>query len=286
MPNFKHIVFIVLWGLVFGACEEEQEEILSEQPLMVVEGFIDSGGFPVVMLTTSVPISEESVQFDSLASHLLRWAKVSINDGEQTVILTGMLDRDYFPPFIYTTSRMRGKVGKTYTLEVEYQDYHATAVTTIPEPPQVDSFSVRPTKGESQCEIVAHISHKGDEERYYKAFVRMGRWGKQWDSAYLGLIAGDAIQENAELAVNRPWLITDNEEYKPSFNYADTLSVKIACLDAEAYRFWKDYEDHLNFSRNPLFPLTRNLHSNIQGGIGCWYGCGASIHPFALSDYK
>ena len=238
------------------------------------------------MLTTSVPISTETQKFDSLANHLLRWAKVTVSDGEQSVILTGMVDRHYYPPFIYTTSRMRGKTGHTYKLEVEYEEYHATAVTTIPERPQVDSFRVVPTAVDSLCQIVACFTDTAREASYYKAFIRMGRMGKQWYSAYLGLIPGELVDGYAELVVNKAWLLNDEEEYVPSFNYSDTVSVKLARIDDQAYRFWKDYEDHLNYSRNPLFPLTHNLHSNINGGIGCWYGCGAVTASFALGKYR
>lgn len=28
-------------------------------------------------------------------------------------------------------------------------------------------------------------------------------------------------------------------------------------------------------SRNLLFPVTNNLHSNIDGGLGYWFGYGA-----------
>ena len=171
MRSFSRLLILGLAACALQACDTTDEVAVSE-PQMVVEGYIDSGGFPVVMLTTSVPISTETQKFDSLANHLLRWAKVTVSDGEQSVILTGMVDRHYYPPFIYTTSRMRGKTGHTYKLEVEYEEYHATAVTTIPERPQVDSFRVVPTAVDSLCQIVACFTDTASNLfSYFDSFI-------------------------------------------------------------------------------------------------------------------
>ena len=71
-----------------------------DSPEIVVEGWIEDGGFPVVIVTTSVPVSTDYKDWDTLMDHLVRWAKVSISDGEKEVILTGKMDTDYFPPYI------------------------------------------------------------------------------------------------------------------------------------------------------------------------------------------
>ena len=120
--------------LVFFCLSCEETEVKQAPAQLVVEGWIDSGGFPIVKLTTTVPISKRLQSTDSLDRFLLRWAKVTVSDGTREVVLTGMPHRDYFPPYIYTTSDMRGEVGKTYTLRVDFQNFHAHAVTTIPKP--------------------------------------------------------------------------------------------------------------------------------------------------------
>ena len=77
-------------------------------PQLVVEGWIDEGGFPVVILSETVPISDIYADVNTLNDRVIKWAKVSIDDGENEVILTGKNSPSYFPPYIYTTSRMRG----------------------------------------------------------------------------------------------------------------------------------------------------------------------------------
>lgn len=253
---------------------------------LVVEGYIDDGGFPVVMVTTSMPVNTDSHSLDSLQDHLLRWAKVTVSDDEHEVILTGMVNNSYFPPFIYTTSRLRGQAGKCYKLTVEYKDFLATAETTIPPRPSLDSIVVRPSGIDSLCQIAACFTDNPDERNYYKAFVRMGRYGKQWLSCYLGIVSDEVFNGYTEMPINKGELATQRDEYTPYFNYNDTITIKFAQIDSVAYRFWNDYENHFSFNRNPLLRYSKSLQSNIKGGLGCWYGCGAVTHSLILSDYR
>jgi len=273
----------ILFIISLIACS--QAELTTHEPELVVEGYIDDGGYPVVMLTTSLPVNTDGFSFDSLSTHLLRWAKVTVSDGEQETILTGMVDRRYFPPFIYTTTRMEGQAGKTYRLTVDYDKFHATAVTTIPQPPAVDSFKVEEIMADSLYRITACFTDNPAERNYYKLFMRRGRYGRQWLSCYLGVVSDEVLNGYTEIPVNRGDLVTDTLDYSPYFYPSDSVTIKFAQIDEAAYRFWNDYENYDSFGRNPLFPLSKSLHSNIQGGLGCWYGCGAYIQSFAITDY-
>jgi len=272
--------------IVLGVFSCSQAELTEHQPELVVEGYIDNDGFPVVMLTTTLPVNTESQSFDSLSSHLLRWAKVTVSDGERDVILTGMVDKRYFPPFIYTTTRMEGEVGKSYRLTVDYDNYHATAVTTIPQPPAVDSFKVESAMKDSLYRIIVCFTDNPKERNYYKLFMRRGMRGRQWLSCYLGVLSDEVLDGYSEVVVNKGELATDTLDYTPYFFRTDSITIKFAQIDEAAYRFWNEFENYGSFARNPLFPLSKSLHSNIQGGVGFWYGCGAYIKSFALSDYE
>ena len=281
MRSFNNIITVVFLTITPLACDTL--EWPKRESLLVVEGYIDDGGFPLVMLTTTVPVSMEPQHIDSLGDHLLRWAKVTVSDGEQEVVLTGMADRAFFPPFVYTTGRMRGRAGQSYTLRVDYEDYHATAVTTIPQVPTIDSLKVVTTNIDSLYSVSVCLTTNPTTGNYYMTFVRMGRRGKQWLPAYLGLLNYDDVDsQTLEIPVNRPWLVTDTTEYTPFFQKKDSVMVKIAHIDEQAYLFWKDYENNINFARNPLLPYSSNIHSNIEGGIGCWYGCGAVVQPVSF----
>ena len=107
----KHLALIAL--ILAAACTPSWQPEGEER--LVVEGWIDAGGFPIVMVTTSVPTSTEYQNIDDQKNHLARHAKITVSDGENSVILTGMDNKKYFPPYIYTTADMRGVAGKSYT---------------------------------------------------------------------------------------------------------------------------------------------------------------------------
>ena len=66
MRRLLPILFII--SLI--ACS--QAELTTHEPELVVEGYIDDGGYPMVMLTTSLPVNTDGFSFDSLSTHLLR----------------------------------------------------------------------------------------------------------------------------------------------------------------------------------------------------------------------
>ena len=125
----KKYLFFLIIAFAFAACNEDLDMEGDNASCLVVEGWIEDGGFPVVMLTRSLPVTTEYQSMDDLSDYMLRWARVTVSNGEDSVVLTGKYDRGYFPLFIYTTSRMRGEAGKEYTLTVEYRDYYATCRT-------------------------------------------------------------------------------------------------------------------------------------------------------------
>ena len=128
------IVCLALVALVSG-CNEEKTTLAEKR--LVVEGWIDSGEFPVVKLTRTMPLGvDHKVDIDKLSDYMERWAKVTISDGERSEVMVGRYDKNYFPPFVYTSYEMRGEVGKTYTITVETDngeratDHHPRADTT------------------------------------------------------------------------------------------------------------------------------------------------------------
>lgn len=280
MQHFKYTLLSMFVSLLCSACNER--ELPAQVPQLVVEGYIDDGGFPVVMLTTTFPVSTVPQRTDSIVEHLLRWAKVTVSDGEQDVVLTGMADEAYFPPFVYTTSRLRGQAGRKYMLRVEYEGFSATAVTTIPAPPIVDSLIVMPTEVDSLFSLRVYLKDTLRSLPCYMVFVRSGVDGRQWLPAYLGLKQGVQGEEKFSIVVNKPWSTVGSLEYSPFFCRGDTVGVKVSRIDEQVYLFWKDYANSVNFQRNPLMPFSENAHSNINGGIGCWYGCGSVKIPVLI----
>ena len=76
----RKLVFIFLSLLCLGC----SDAILPDgQPQIVVEGWIEAGGPPVVMISTTVPVTSRWQELEPvLESCVVRWATVSVFDGE------------------------------------------------------------------------------------------------------------------------------------------------------------------------------------------------------------
>lgn len=273
----SYIAMIVLsLSFLLGGCS--QDVSTSCQSQLVVEGWIDAGGFPVVKLTRTIPLGDDALSLDSLSRYMDRWAKVTISDGERTEVLAGRYDKKYFPPFIYTTYDMRGEEGKEYTLRVEASDGKvAEARTRIPVSAKIDSFRVEPTDVDSLFQLYAYTSYRGK----CKLFTQVVGKQREMSSAELGLFAEGMIGEDGKLSVKRG---RDNlqKDFTPFFKKDEVVRVKFSSLTDEGYAFWRSFEDMLALSRIPLMPVNTNLKSNVHGALGYWQGYGSSFYEVRI----
>lgn len=252
---------------------------------LVVEGWIEDNGFPVVILTKNINISNKYQSLDSLSSCIVRWAKVTVSDGEKSVVLTGRYMKGYTPPYIYTTSHFRGEAGKTYQLTVEYGDFHATATTTIPNTQKIDELSVeRCAQSDTLYQISLRYNDDEAEQNYYQIFTRVGgRDVRQYLAAYLGTIDNRVVKPKTKIPVYRGRDI-NTLDYTPYYTINDTVAVKFAHIDSTSYNFWYDYTRNLTTAGNMFFATAASLRSNIIGGTGYWCGMGSDIKYVAIRD--
>lgn len=272
------IVCLALVALVSG-CNEEKTTLAEKR--LVVEGWIDSGEFPVVKLTRTMPLGvDHKVDIDKLSDYMERWAKVTISDGERSEVMVGRYDKNYFPPFVYTSYEMRGEVGKTYTITVETDNgERATAQTTIPEPMQLRDVCSKPAAGGDGYLIYGYT----DERKKCKLFVKNYWEDKEFQSMSMGLYDSDMYTDEGKVTVKNS-LTAWTEEYTPYFKKGDTVIVKVAALDDKSYDFWRSYEDMSMLSRLPMVPMTSNLKSNVHGALGYWCGYGVSVYMVVVGQ--
>ena len=257
----------------------------SDAAEIVVEGWIEDGGFPVVMVSTSVPVSSKYQDWDVLEDHLVRWAKVSLSDGEKEVVLTGKVDKTYFPPYIYTTARMRGEAGKTYSLKVEYGGRVETAETTIPS--KVPLEYVKVVEREDGYGIVAGLKDNPDTKDYYKFFVKVEKVDSSYVSSFLGLVDDNILgEEVTDIAVNSSFVSNFAAIDRSPVSYAedDMVWVRFCSMDEVSFTYWSDYDDVTSLSTNPFFPVNKKIRSNVSSGMGYWAGYGSSYYRVSIAD--
>ncbi len=272
----KHSL-VVTWilGLLtigFSGCTETEEEAFT--PQLVVEGWIENGRFPEVLLGITLPISKEG---QNMEEYVVRWGKVTLSDGEREVVLTGMYDKNHFPPFKYTTYDMRGEVGKTYTLTAEYRGLKAFARTTIPAPVPIDSTRIVQV-GDTTRYVKTYFTDDPAQKNYYILFSKRESCDTQFLLSFLGVLDDSTLPAVVGADVYR------GSEYQAAykgdgsiyFKPGEVVSIRLATVNEASYRFWKSFSSSKNLSSNMILPYTINLESNIQGGLGYWCGYGSS----------
>ncbi len=280
--RLRYIIYMIVILCCFGCTDAK---IPAAESGLVVEGWIENGRHPVVIVTTSVPTTTEYQDWESLYDHLVRWAKVTISDGEQSVVLTGKYSEDYFPPYIYTTARIVGEVGKTYWLTVEYEDMTATAVTSVPEPVELEYVKVKEV--EAGYKIVAGIRDDKSVKNYYRFFSMVEGADSTYVPSLLGLIDDSVLTDDVnEAFVNGAYkAMTDSISRSPiQYLKDDVVKIRFCNMEETAFNYWTDYEDIAALSASPFFPVNKKIRSNVSSGMGCWAGYGSSYYRVSIAD--
>ncbi len=265
----KRILLLLLTALVPLSCEKS---VSPGESRLVVEGWIENGGHPMVMLSESFPVElNKEISAEDMLRNLVKWAKVTVSDGDRTVTLTGMVDESYFPPYVFTTGSMTGEVGKTYSLRVEYKDYVALAETTIPAPVPLDTVYVAAVK-DSVCHVVCGFTDPPESGNCYKFFTRTTGKDTRYHPSVLAQLDDSQLHGYTEVFLYSTLRLMDLIS-QPNLRQGDELWVKMCTMSPKSFQFWKNFETTL-LSNVFNMDFWVEDQSNIQGGLGYWIGYG------------
>lgn len=280
----KKAIYILLMMLTILGCEYKVQLPVSA-PQLVVEGWIEDGGFPVVMVTTSVPVTETVSEISQLKEHVVNWAKVSVSDGEREVVLIGQVNDDYFPPYIYTTTSMAGEAGKSYKITVEYSGRTVTAVTSIPYPKQLEYIKVRQAKEDAErFYLLGGLKDNPDTKDYYKVFTKAIKKDSTYVSSFMGLTDDAILEDEVDEIIINNGSGRIGEQINAYFSADDIVSVRFATLDRQSWMYWSDFEEIQSLTSSPIFSISTNIRSNIKGGLGYWAGYGSTYYKVNIPD--
>lgn len=141
----KNILIPIMTTIVIlSSCEKEIDiDMPAFTPSVVVEGFIVNNMAPVVILTNNVEYVSEAGK-DLYEKSFIHDALITIDtDGKVTDTLTEIIQTDSetgMKSSFYTSSKIIGEVGKSYTLKLVTGGKNYTAVATIPEPVSIQEI--------------------------------------------------------------------------------------------------------------------------------------------------
>ncbi len=269
---------IIIVYIISVSCNKiDISKSIQPESKVVVEGWIEEGDVPRVILSNSIPISTV-VDSSTVLSYSIRSAKITVSDGEKTEVLRLRTNYERIPPYIYYGSDIIGKVGGKYSLKIEYLDKIISATTSIPR--SVPILSANYEK-ENPSDIKGYISIQFDdpvnEQNFYQIQTKLIHQDSLFIPALFGNLSDAKFNTNTvaiKFFRGRSFSVNDTAMYKPYFEDGDEIYVKLRTMNEAGYNFWNSWQNEIINGQSPIFPNTKSLRSNIEGGIGIWEGYG------------
>jgi hypothetical protein len=289
----KALYYILIW-LAFAGCEKEiTVDLPHHDPIPVIEGGIEQGGYPWVFISRSAGYFDK---FDSLVfvNMIDTTATVIVSNGSLYDTLSLTLDPFQFPFFKYEGNKFTGEAGATYYLQVITGGKTYTAETTIPYPITLDSLKFKPETGYDTLGYIWLYLFDPPGPNYYRLFTKVIGKDVAWVHPFPST-TDDKFFDNqkAEYSVYRGRNPLEDNLYDDNgldadgvprwfFRASETVAVKLTTIDKEHYDFWYSVEQQYMTDGNP-FASPVSVITNIQGGaVGVWGGYGVFIDTLVI----
>lgn len=271
----KYILFLLI--IIISSCSNN--DIFSDgiklESKLAVEGWIEEGDVPQVILSSTIPINDV-VDSTNVLDHVIRSAKITVSDGERSEVLRLKKDNDRIPPFIYFGSEMIGRAGKTYTLKIEYLNRIVEATTSIPKSvPILSAIYEKKNVTDTTGYVFVKFDDPVDDKNYYQIATKIDKKEPIFVPAFYGNLDDEKFDTPVvSMQINRGILLFPKTKFTPYFTDGDLIFVKLRTMNKGAYDFWNGWQNEIVNSRNPIYPSNTSLKSNIKGGVGIWAGYG------------
>lgn len=305
--------------LLAVACEKEVEiDIPVTEQSIVVEGSIEEGGFPRVILSKSLPYYSP-INEKTLANLFVNNAEVRIVVNGDTILLDklclsdvpdSLVDEvsallnlppgfDQFCIYLSFDPRVLGKSNTNYELIVDAEGKHLTANTFIPKAIPLDSLWFKQDGNmDSLGFIFAQLSDPavvGNAYRWYAQRINSYNYGPDAgnpkDADFIAPFNSAFDDEffngkSFPFAYNRGTASGSTKSDDVGieggyFKRGDTVVVKFTTIDYNVYQHFRSYYNSIGSSGSP-FASPANVKSTIQGGLGIWAGYGVSLDTLTI----
>lgn len=297
LPKLGGWLWVSVW--VLTGCETPIDvELPDQEPLLVVEGRIEPGSPPVVLLSRSqnyfapvdasllgtlyqgggevrIEVDGETVQLDEICADEL--------GPEELMVASALLGLPIEVLMLsnlcaYTSLGMVGEVGKTYGLEVVHDGDTARAVTRLNPPVPLDSLWFE-LPGTSDTLGILHGLFTDPDSLGNAYRWSAERLGQDPGLLYPPLSTLDDAFFNGlsfEFTAFRPVTEEDfAEDADPDaigfYRLGDEVAVRWDHIDRGVYESITSMEEQLQSQGSP-FANPADLVGNVEGGLGFWAG--------------
>jgi hypothetical protein len=308
------LLFFLAIGLLSSCTKEVEIDIPGYEEQLVIDGRIETGMPPIVLISKSKDIYAPT-DLEAFLGAFVSGATVTVSNGTTTIQLIEMCTDNLPPgsePFVaemlgipeadlasvhicgYTSldPLIFGEVGKTYSLTVVAEGKTYTAETQIVEPTAFDAVFWKPdgdltTHGYSWATLtdppgqfdaykweVKRINDDGTGNELDANFAET--FSPVFDDEFFDGLTFDFFYDN-------PFGYDEGvlNEHAGLFPIGDTIVIKFSKMDAAVYDFMEKKYMQLGTAGNP-FATPTNIPSNITGGaLGVWAGYSPSFDTLA-----
>ena len=306
------IILPAIAALTLISCEKEVQVDLPETDAkLVVEGTIEQGQPPIVILTRTQSFFAPT-DLNSIANIFVTGAQITVNDGTTTVTLQEIDFAGLTPELLAQVAQlvgidpillesisvyslppgnnsMIGEVGRTYTLNVSGDGKSCSAVTKIPNVIPWDSTWWRLAEQEADDDSSGYIwgrltdpdtlgnGYRHYARRFYSAdpdFIEDSRFISPLGSTFNDKYINGLTIDIYAVRGRSPFTDNSEDETAGYFLRGDSVAIKLVSMGMKEADFYMTYDNNVG-SQGDIFSTPANARGNIDGGLGIWAGWGA-----------
>jgi hypothetical protein len=253
----KH-TFIILAAIITALATYSCQEVVSidlnkTDPHIVIEGIVsDQQGPYTVKVSKTGNYFEPSLYFPPVS-------------GATVVITDNLGQRDTLKEDTsgtYTTTRLQGSVGKTYSLAVIAEGKEYDAVSSMPQKIVIDSMYAKPRQGfraEPGFDIYVMFKDPPETSNYYRLNAHSSALipadsidGKRYRLFSDKLTNGNEMQERIRAGRN--------------VQIGDTITVELLSIDKASFDYFSTLRDALSSERSATSLSPANPNTNLSNG--------------------
>jgi hypothetical protein len=278
MKKIALSICVVILALIVSSCTEEIELNLTpeEYSKLIVEGQVtDLYDNQTVVLRKTSPYDSNKPNPPA------EGALVTINDGSNTYLLSEN------SPGIYQTDDFFGEVGKTYTLNIDYEGESYSAISKMKKTIEMDS--VQFTK--FHFGIPADLPHinvlvygkdcETPDQHYMFQFSINGEWNRNFIDDAMAMYS-DALINGSYISAYNIGIIETREE---------VIEVQVRSLSISEEYVWFLDACTYNYMPNMFFsPPKANVQGNISNGALGFFNANSvfesDVYTVVVGDLK
>jgi len=266
--NFSFFLFLASFSSLFLSCEKNISlDLPTVSTQICIDAWINEGEPVNAILTLSSPFFSK---YDSLTLRhaVVTYAKLSLSDGQTSEILNLEKNNAFFPPYVYRSQLIKGKIGGKYTLSVLADGSEHVSSAEMKPAVKISKLWSKKAGGKDTLErvICLQIKDKALERNYYRIYTKI----LHQESVFVPIISSvwsDNFFDGMDytFTLQRGFEDFSHQNHGLYYSVGDTVVVKLCAIDERSFTFWYTIEQQLYNSNNPLAGASDRVVSNFTG---------------------